>query len=165
MARSILKDGHGFRFNAGLNRWSTIQVGDLGEVVNRLVQAASKDKSADHNLWNDQGVYHPATGVVVSEHRLEYDSWLRHLQSFGDLCQWITTEAHGQGLIKDSSISHVIDASGADKVTAHGSILLGTNAILNFARSGKLDGWKAQYPGMGDSIAEMVKLEAKSLGL
>ena len=37
MARSILKDGHGFRFNAGLNRWSTIQVGDLGEVVNRLV--------------------------------------------------------------------------------------------------------------------------------
>ena len=102
---------------------------------------------------------------MVSEHRLEYDSSLRRLQSFGDLCQWITTEAYRRGLIKDSSISHVIDASGADKVTAHGSILLGTNAILNFARSGKLDGWKAQYPGMRDSIAEMVKLEAKSLEL
>ena len=66
MARSILKDGHGFRFNAGLNRWSTIHVGDLGEVVNKLVEAASTDKSSSPDLWNDQGIYLPATGIAVS---------------------------------------------------------------------------------------------------
>lgn len=66
IARSILQDGRGFRFNAGLNRWSTIHVGDLGEVVNVLVQAASADKSASPDLWNGQGIYLPATGIVVS---------------------------------------------------------------------------------------------------
>ena len=73
-------------------------------------------------------------------------------------------EANAQGHVDESSIDRVIDASGADRVTAHGSILLGTNAILNFARSAKM-GWKSQYPPMRDTIAEMVRLEAKRLGL
>ena len=59
----------------------------------------------------------------------------------------------------------MIDASGADKVTARGSILLGTNAILNFSRSAQIPGWKAQYPSLRDTISEMVKLEASGLGL
>ena len=59
----------------------------------------------------------------------------------------------------------MIDASEADKVTGHGSILLGTNAILNFSRSAQIAGWKAQYPPLLDTISEMVKLEANSLGL
>lgn len=58
----------------------------------------------------------------------------------------------------------MIDASGADKVTNHGSILLGTNAILNFARSAKI-GWKSQYPPIRDIIAELVRLEAERLGM
>ena len=66
IARSILKDGQGFRFNAGLNRWSTIHVGDVGEVVNRLVEAACTDKPPSTGLWNDQGIYLPATGIAVS---------------------------------------------------------------------------------------------------
>lgn len=66
IARSILKDGRGFRFNAGLNRWSTIHVGDLGEIINILVQAAYADKSPSPDLWNGQGIYLPATGNVVS---------------------------------------------------------------------------------------------------
>ena len=44
-------------------------------------------------------------------------------------------------------------------------LLLGTNAILNFARSTELLGWKEQHPPLRDTIAEMVKLEAWSLGL
>ena len=66
IARSILKDGHGFRFNAGLNRWSTIHVGDMAEVVNKLVEAAFLDKSTSSDVWNDQGIYLPATGIAVS---------------------------------------------------------------------------------------------------
>ena len=66
IARSILQDGQGFRFNAGLNRWSTIHIGDLGEVVNRLVEAASTEKSISSDLWNDRGIYLPATGIAVS---------------------------------------------------------------------------------------------------
>lgn len=58
----------------------------------------------------------------------------------------------------------MIDASGADKVTNHGSILLGTNAILNFARSAKI-GWKSHYSPIRDTIAELVRLEAESLGM
>ena len=86
------------------------------------------------------------------------------MQSFGDLCQWITIEANAQGFIKDPNINHTIDGSGADKVIGRGSAVLGTNAILNFARSAKLPGWKRQYPPMRDTIGEMVKLEAKTLG-
>ena len=66
IARSILRDGRGFRINSGRNRWSTIHVGDLGEVVNELVKAASTDKSASPDCWNDQGIYLPATDIVVS---------------------------------------------------------------------------------------------------
>ena len=66
MARSILKDGHGFRLNAGLNRWSTIHIGDLGEVVKKLVEAASADESTSAELWKDYGIYLPATGIAVS---------------------------------------------------------------------------------------------------
>ena len=66
MARSILQDGHGFRFNAGLNRWSTIHIGDLGEVVNKLVEATSTDQSISLDLWNDHGIYLPGTGIAVS---------------------------------------------------------------------------------------------------
>ena len=65
ITRSILKDGHGFKFNAGLNRWSTIHIGDLGEVVKKLVEAASTDKSISPDLWDDQGIYLPATGIAV----------------------------------------------------------------------------------------------------
>ena len=66
IARSILKDGRGFRINAGLNRWSTIHIGDIGEVVNGLFKVAARDNSASHDLWNDQGIYLPATDIVVS---------------------------------------------------------------------------------------------------
>ena len=69
IARSILKDGRGFRFNAGLNRWSTIHVGDLCGVINKLVQAAFTNESMRLDLWDDQGIYLPATGLVVSGNR------------------------------------------------------------------------------------------------
>ena len=69
ITRSILKDRRGFRVNAGLNRWSTIHVGDLGEAVNKLVQAASTERSDSPGLWNDQSIYLPATGIVVRENR------------------------------------------------------------------------------------------------
>ena len=63
MARAIFKDGHGFRFNAGLNRWSTVHVGELGGLVSRLVESGP-DKETSIIL--------PATGVVVSQsHRKE----------------------------------------------------------------------------------------------
>ena len=86
-------------------------------------------------------------------------------QCFGDLCQWIAEEAAVQGLIEDSKVDHTIDASGADKVTPHGSVLLGTNAIFDTARSAEVHDWDSGYRSLRETIPDLVKSEADSLGM
>ena len=66
IARFVLRDGRGFRYLAGLNRWSTIHVGDLADVVGKLVRAAPSESPVSRELWNEQGIYLPATGIAVS---------------------------------------------------------------------------------------------------
>ena len=56
-------------------------------------------------------------------------------------------EASIQGFMQGSSMDkRVMDASQGDKVTAHGSILLGTNANLNLSKSVQISGWIGKYP-------------------
>ena len=68
IAKAVLNDGSGFRFNAGLNRWSTIHIGDLGELLTKLVASAITQAAGSSvaDLWNDQGFYLPDNGAVVS---------------------------------------------------------------------------------------------------
>ena len=101
IAKAILKDGRGFRFNAGLNRWSTIHVSDLGDLLNRLVQSASTGDAVDEHLWNVESVYFPATGIVVSKALYMSVSFLHTCRLLGSFVK----ESHSKLMLKDSSRS------------------------------------------------------------
>jgi hypothetical protein len=64
IARATLKLGYGFQLNDGANVWSTVHVADFANLVCLLVQAAIEGK--DNGLWNQDGIYHPENGKMVS---------------------------------------------------------------------------------------------------
>ena len=62
-ARYTLKTGHGFRLGEGESVWSYIHVADVGQLVSLLVDAAAKGTDG---LWNEEGIYLPENGKIVS---------------------------------------------------------------------------------------------------
>ena len=76
-AKYTLKSGHGFRLGGGKSVWSYIHVADVGSLVCLLVDAASK---GTEGLWNDEGIYLPENGQIVSC-RSEIESCANHHSS------------------------------------------------------------------------------------
>lgn len=62
IVKTTLSYGEGFRFAKGLNRWSNINISDLGDLFLRLAQASLKGKT---DGWNKEGIYLPAQGDMV----------------------------------------------------------------------------------------------------
>ncbi|KAJ9630024.1 hypothetical protein H2204_008828 [Knufia peltigerae] len=144
IARATLKYGQGFRLLRGLNQWSHIHIRDLGDLFLRLAQAAVKSQPG---LWNGEGIYLPGSGAM----------------EFGELNRCVASAAQEQGLLKSSEIELTIDVDEANKVTSHGGVLWGTNAVFRSGRAQHTLGWEPQAPGLVDSIAEAVASEAKRL--
>ena len=67
--------------------------------------------------------------------------------------------AFKQGFIKSPTVQN-IDADTADKLTAHGAVLWGTNAQYKAARARELLGWKPQGPSLEEEIPKAVLEES-----
>jgi hypothetical protein len=63
IARYTLKTGKGFRVAKGESVWSNVSVEDVGRLFVGLIAAAIEGRDG---LWNDQGVYLPESGQMVS---------------------------------------------------------------------------------------------------
>jgi nucleoside-diphosphate-sugar epimerase len=86
-------------------------------------------------------------------------------QAFRDLTALVAKEAHRQGFIQSPAAEKVIDPADGDEITPHAAILLGTNAKLVESRARRDLGWQPTGPSLEDEIADIVKCEAKDLGL
>ncbi|KAL6708744.1 hypothetical protein ACN47E_002440 [Coniothyrium glycines] len=143
IARVTLNLGHGFKLNDGENIWSNVHVQDLSAFVSILVAAASNGKDG---IWNDDGVYNIENGELT----------------FKNLSELITNEALSQGHAKNNKLT-TIDASEADALSSHASILWGTNARTRASKARQALGWKPSAQSLAGTIPELVRAEAKNL--
>ncbi|KAE8142466.1 NAD(P)-binding protein [Aspergillus pseudotamarii] len=141
LAKSTIQHGHGLQVGRGLSCWSNVHVSDIAQLVVRLAQEASNPQNP--LIWNENGIYFAENGKMP----------------FGDISQRVSSFAAEQGFIKDPTVKS-IDASAADKLTAHGAVLWGTNAQYTAARARELLGWQPQGPSLEEEIPRAVQEEA-----
>ncbi|KAF2167142.1 hypothetical protein M409DRAFT_22573 [Zasmidium cellare ATCC 36951] len=144
MARVTLQQGEGFRVGAGKSAWSNVHVQDLGLLAADLAKAAAEDRSG---CWNHDGVYAVENGGL----------------EFGELGELIAREAHAQGLIKSSKVTHVMSADEANKAMPAGAIFWATNAVTVATRARKQLNWEPLQPSLTETVEEVVEIEAKRL--
>ncbi|KAE8326735.1 hypothetical protein BDV39DRAFT_193347 [Aspergillus sergii] len=142
LAKSTIQHGHGLQVGRGLSCWSNIHVSDIAQLVVKLTQEASSN-SQNPSIWNENGIYFAENGKMP----------------FGEISQRVASFAAEQSFIKDPTVKS-IDADAADKLTAHGAVLWGTNAQYTAARARKLLGWEPQGPSLEEEIPRAVKEEA-----
>ncbi|EXJ70775.1 uncharacterized protein A1O5_05765 [Cladophialophora psammophila CBS 110553] len=160
IARATLKYGQGFRLLNGLNQWSNIHIRDLGDLFLLLAQAAVDGKS---HVWNEEGLYLPGPGVMACKLSACIKSdVLTVAQTFGEVCQRVASAAHEQGLLKSPKVEFTIDVDEANKVTSHGAVLWGTNAVFRSGRAQQTLSWKLSAPTLAEVIPETVASEAKT---
>ena len=85
-------------------------------------------------------------------------------QAFGDLSALITKEAHKQGLVASGDRLETIDAATADSLSAHASVLWGTNARTRSSNAQKSLGWKPAGASLEATIPDLVRSEGKAFG-
>jgi nucleoside-diphosphate-sugar epimerase len=146
MASATLKRGKGFHVGEGENLWTEVHVQDLSEVFLALVTAALQD--GGKASWNEKGYYYTENGDFV----------------WGDVARAIAKEAKKLKLIETDEVESV-STEEADKLTGSGSYLWGMNSRARAIRANKLLGWTPKQKKLFDVIPEIVKDEAKELGL
>lgn len=112
----------------------------------KLIEAAVA--GGGNATWGQEGYYLTENGEHV----------------WGDLSQAVATEAHKQGVIPSIDVRGV-SPDEADRLTSHGSMLYGASSRGTALRARKLLGWSPKGKTIEDGIPELVKQEARSLGL
>lgn len=153
LARSTLERGHGFKVGAGKTFWGNVHVHDLSDLYLKLVEeAAAGGETAEWSGkpagWGAQGYYFCENGEHV----------------WGDVSQWIATEAHKQGLIESDAVRS-IDKEEANKCTPMGAALWGANSRARAKRAREVLKWTPNSPSLQDEIKNTLDVEAKKLGL
>ncbi|KAK1145262.1 hypothetical protein N8T08_004415 [Aspergillus melleus] len=143
LAKATFRHGHGIQVGKGLSCWSNIHVSDLAKLIVTLVQKATSSSSPGAGLWNQDGIYFAENGKMP----------------FGEISKRVSSFAAGKGLIKSPEVQE-IDAEAADKLTAHGAVLWGTNAQYQAVRAREHLGWKPLGPSLEEEIPRALLEEA-----
>lgn len=158
LAKYTLQNGACFAVGKGNSAWSNIHVRDLGSLFVLLFKAASEGRGS----WNEDGLYLPENGVMVSS-IVAWPTKLTRLQSFGDIAKHIAETAKTEGLIEEANVKS-LSVEDANKVMAHGAVLLGTNAKLKSTRARQELGWMPSRHSIEEDIARLLRDEAERLG-
>ena len=144
LTRCTIQQGHGFHVGAGKTYWSNVHVQDLAQCYLKLVEAAiNGGKPA---TWGPEGYYFTENEDFV----------------WGDVSQWVATEAKKQGLIKDDKVQSFTKEQ-ADGLTTWGSAMWGANSRARAVRARKLLGWEPKCASLKDTIPKTVAYEAQRL--
>lgn len=84
------------------------------------------------------------------------------LQPFGEISRRVAAFAFQNGFTRSTNVQE-IDAETADKLTAHGAVLWGSNAQYTASRACELLGWKPAGPSIEEVIPGAVMDEALRL--
>ncbi|CAH0032944.1 unnamed protein product [Clonostachys rhizophaga] len=147
LAKLTLERGRGVQIGSGLNRWGATHIGDISQLIVRLVEMAVA-RVDDGRLWGSHGLY--LAGVTEL--------------TFQELSQRVVAAASALGLVRNSTIDE-ITAEEADDLLPWGGTLFGTNARGAGRRARELLGWKPARGVMEEEIIHTVGLEARQLGL
>lgn len=153
LARCTLEQGHGIKVNAGKTIWTHVHVQDLSDVYLKLVENAASGGSLAEwpgkpAMWGADGYYFTEVGEHV----------------WGEVSQWIATEAKNLGLLKTDEVKS-ISADEASKLTGFGQAIWGANSRGQAKRAREILDWKPRRPSLRDEIKATVELEAKRLEL
>lgn len=168
LAKVTLKREKGLQVGKGLSTWGNVHVRDLSRLLVLLVERAVKGDE-DDRVWGENGIYHVATGEMVSHLHLFFlkrpatNLLTSPSQSFGEVSRRVVEAARDLKLVPSKDVE-TVSGEEADKLLPHGSILFGTNARSRPRREDIL-GWKQQEKGLEHEIPRVVATEAQALGL
>lgn len=83
---------------------------------------------------------------------------------WGEISKVVTTEAHKQGFIASDEVSSV-SSEKAGQLRSYGFLLWGANSRGTAIRARKLLGWSPKGKSIEEETPDLVKEEARSLGL
>lgn len=149
MVKGTLEKGFAPIAGVGGTEWDHVHVDDLGDLFVKLADATQDaSKKNDSEIFGTHGYFFAENG----SHR------------WADVAQWIAQEASRQGylpeaLTKEASQKEVAFMDGV----ATPSYGLNSKGVAERAR--KYLGWQPKGAPLKDDIPELVKQEAKALGL
>ena len=153
LARATLQKGHGVKVGKGKTLWSNVHVHDLSDLYLKLVESAAAGGSVAEwegkpALWGEEGYFFSEN----SEH------------VWGEVSQWVATEAHKQGLINTDEVKSMTPEE-ANEVTFYGAALWGCNSRSRAKRAREALKWEPSGPSLKDEVKAAVDFEAKKLEL
>ncbi|OJD34076.1 aldehyde dehydrogenase [Diplodia corticola] len=140
LARTAVERGRAWRVGRGLAEWDSVHVGDVSDLVVRLVERAVEGRvDGAGGVWGVDGVYFAggAGGRVP----------------FGEIAQRVAAAARKLGLDVDEEVE-ALAAEEADKVVGHASVLLGTNARGDARRAAEKLGWSPKHGSLQQAIEQ-----------
>jgi len=141
-----LQQGHGVMMGEGQNRWTNVHVHDLSNVYLELVEAAVA--GGGKATLDDQGYYFTENGEFI----------------WGEVSRAIAAECKKQGFIDTDEVV-TLSIEQLDKVNPVLRAQWARNARGRAVRARKLFGWTPSGRGMYEELGDIVKGEAKNLGL
>ena len=146
LARLTLEQKHGVQVGAGKSHWTGVHVSDLSDCFLKLVEdAAMRARKA---TWGKEGYYFTENGEI----------------NWGEVSKLVAAAAQKQGFLQSDEVVTVTNAE-ADKLTAHGSFMFGTNSRCKAIRARKLLGWSPKGRSLVEEIPDAVASEARRSGL
>ncbi|THY10572.1 hypothetical protein D6D02_06319 [Aureobasidium pullulans] len=132
LCNAAIKQHESIFVGRGEARWGNVHVADLSGLIGKLTEAGLDSDSPEH-LWNENGIYFPATGEIT------WKSIAGHI-----------AQAAGKRDIEARVES--ITAEQADQFSPHGSVLFGTNARSKPSRGREFLKYKATQHTLEDEI-------------
>lgn len=146
LAKGTLEKGFAPIVGVGKTEWDHVHVKDLADLFLKLVEATQDSSKKDNTeIFGPHGYFFARAG---------WHKW-------ADVATWIAEEASKQGFLPEALTKSVT----LKEATQIGGTTWGQNSKGVAERASKYLGWSPKNVPLKDTIAEVVSLEAKSLGL
>ncbi|MCJ1473973.1 hypothetical protein MMC13_002629 [Lambiella insularis] len=146
LAKYTLIEKHGIQIGAGKTYWTNVHVVDLSKCYLLLVEAAVAGGGSA--TWGEKGYYF----VESNEH------------VWGHISKLVAKEAFKQGLLSSDEVVS-LTPENANLLKGPFQALWGANSRCRAIRARKILGWAPKECTMEDTIADVVKSEARALGI
>lgn len=149
LAKAALEKGFVPIVGAGKTEWDHVHVDDLGEMMSQLA-GASQDSSKrdDREIFGPNGYFFVENGT----------------HKWGEVAKWVAAEASRQGYLPEA-LTKTVSRTEVDNTSLAGAPTWSINSKGKAQRAKERLGWKATGVSLRDTIGEIVKVEAKALGL
>ncbi|KAI8719328.1 NAD(P)-bd-dom domain-containing protein [Fusarium sp. LHS14.1] len=149
LAHASLKLGYAPVIGAGKTEWDNVNINDLADLFSRFVDAAEDpSKRSNPEIFGRNAYYFARGGQHV----------------WADIAAWIAEEARRQGYAPDLKTKSV-PLEVVSKLGLVSAESWGANSKGEAERAKKYLGWEPKGVSLKETIAEVVALEAKKLGL